>query len=42
MAMKSKTANKLWTPEEDERLKSLIDYFVESCCSEVAAIRLCR
>jgi hypothetical protein len=25
MAMKSKTANKLWTPEEDERLKSLIE-----------------
>jgi protoporphyrinogen oxidase len=25
MAMKSKTANKLWTPEEDERLRSLIE-----------------
>ena len=25
MTMKSKTANKLWTPEEDERLKSLIE-----------------
>jgi hypothetical protein len=25
MAMKSKTANKLWTSEEDERLKSLIE-----------------
>jgi hypothetical protein len=25
MAMNSKTANKLWTPEEDKRLKSLIE-----------------
>jgi hypothetical protein len=25
MTMKSKTANKLWTPEEDKRLKSLIE-----------------
>ena len=25
MAMKSKTANKLWTPEEDKQLKSLIE-----------------
>jgi hypothetical protein len=25
MAMKGKTASKLWTPEEDERLKSLIE-----------------
>ena len=25
MTMKSKTANKLWTPEEAERLKSLIE-----------------
>jgi hypothetical protein len=25
MAMKSKTTNKFWTPEDDERLKSLIE-----------------
>ena len=25
MAMKSKTANNLWTPEEDKQLKSLIE-----------------
>ncbi len=25
MAMKSKTANKLWTPEDDKQLKSLIE-----------------
>jgi hypothetical protein len=25
MAMKSKTANKLWTPEEDKQLKFLIE-----------------
>jgi len=25
MTMKSKTANKLWTPEQDKQLKSLIE-----------------
>ena len=39
MATNSKTANKLWTPEEDKRLKSLIE---TSISLDLVAVKLQR